>query len=163
MKLNININEEDLLIDISPETSLLALLRRQKLHNAKHGCGNGNCGSCAVLLDDEPIFSCLVPCGILRNSKIVTLEHFSKQAAYQEIMKGFEKAGASLCGWCNAGKIFASYSVIKKYSNPTREQAAEAVKGLRECCVEKDTLINGIIYAAQIHFEKERLKKNGKQ
>lgn len=163
MKLNITLNDERISITVAPETTLLDFLRSQKLIAAKRGCEKGNCGSCAVLLDDEPVLSCLVPCGILRDANIVTLEHFSKQAVYQEIIKGFEKAGAALCGWCNPGKIFAAYSVIKRHSNPTREQAALAVKDLRECCVESDTLINGIIYAAQIHFEKERLKKNGKQ
>ena len=163
MKLNITVNDEPLSINVEPETSLLDFLRAQKILSVKCGCEKANCGSCAVLLDDEPVLSCLVPCGILRNAKVVTLEYFSKQAACQEIIKGFEKAGASLCGWCNPGKIFAAYSVIKRHSNPTREEAAQAVKDLRECCVESDTLINGIIYAAQIHFEKERLKKNGKQ
>ena len=163
MRFYLTINEQKTMFDEDPETSLLELLRKQKLLSVKCGCDKANCGSCAVLLDDEPVFSCVSPCGILRNSKVVTLEHFSKQAACQEIMKGFEKAGVSLCGWCNPGKIFAAYDVIRKHSNPTREQAAKAVADLRECCVESDTLINGIIYAAQIHFEKERLKKNGKQ
>ncbi|MBQ7619093.1 MAG: 2Fe-2S iron-sulfur cluster binding domain-containing protein [Treponema sp.] len=163
MKLNININEENLSIQTDPEISLLELLRNQKLLSVKCGCKNHNCGSCAVLLDDAPVLTCKIPCGILRNARIVTLEHFSKTAVYQEIMKGFEKAGITLCGYCNSGKIFAAYEVLKRYSNPTREQVEEIVCDLRECCVENDTLINGMIYAAQIHFEKERLKKNGKQ
>ena len=163
MRFDLTLNDEKITIEAEPETKLLDLLRNRKLLSVKQGCDKANCGSCAVLLDGEPVFSCLIPCGILRNSNIVTLEHFTKQAAYQEIMKGFEKAGVSLCGWCNPGKIFAAYSVIKKYSNPTREQAAKAILDLRECCVERDTLINGIIYASQIHFEKERLKKNAKQ
>ena len=163
MKLSVNINEENVSIQVDPEITLLELLRGQKLLSVKCGCKRHNCGSCAVLLDGAPVLSCKIPCGILRNAKIVTLEHFSKTAAYQEIMKGFEKAGVALCGYCNAGKIFAAYEILNKHSNPTREQVAELVSDLRECCVENDTLINGIIYAAQIHFEKERMKKNGKQ
>ncbi|MCR5045615.1 MAG: 2Fe-2S iron-sulfur cluster binding domain-containing protein [Treponema sp.] len=162
MKLNIILNEEQVSIQTEPDCSLLELLRSMNLYSVKCGCQKSNCGSCAVLLDDEPVLSCLVPCGILRNAKITTLEYFSKTPFYQEINKGFEKAGVSLCGYCNAGKIFAAYDIIKNFSNPTREQVAERIGDLRECCVENDTLINGIIYAAQIHFEKERLKKNGK-
>ncbi len=163
MKLNLTINDENLSLDTEPETSLLELLRQQKLISVKCGCAKANCGSCAVLLDGLAVLSCLIPCGIVRNAKIETLEHFSKQAAYQEIMKGFEKAGISLCGYCNPGKIFAAWEIISNFSNPSREQVAERISDLRECCVEKDALINGILYAAQIHFEKERLKKNGKQ
>ena len=88
MKLNININEENLSIQTEPEVSLLELLRNQKLLSVKCGCKNHNCGSCAVLLDDTPVLACKIPCGILRNAKIVTLEHFSKTAVYQEIVKG---------------------------------------------------------------------------
>ncbi|MBR3543162.1 MAG: 2Fe-2S iron-sulfur cluster binding domain-containing protein [Treponema sp.] len=163
MRLSLTINNEKVTLEEEPETSLLELLRKQKLFSVKCGCNQANCGSCAVLLDDEPVLSCMIPCGILRGAQIETLESFSKKAVCQEILKGFEKAGVNLCGWCNPGKIFAAYAVIKRHSNPTREQASETVLDLRECCVESDTLINGIIYAAQIHFEKERLKKNAKQ
>lgn len=163
MKLNLTINDEQLSIQTEADASLLELLRGLKLLSVKCGCQKANCGSCAVLLNNQPVLSCLIPCGILRNAQVTTLEGFAKTPMYQEIMRGFEKAGANLCGWCNAGKIFAAYDVITKHSNPTREQVAERVADLRECCVESDTLINGIIYAAQFHFEKERLKKNGKQ
>lgn len=162
MKLTLTINEEKTVLDAEPDMSLLELLRRQKLLSVKCGCGKANCGSCAVLLDGKAVLSCLIPCGIVRNSEIVTMEHFSKQAACQEILKGFEKAGVTLCGYCNPGKIFAAWEIISTFSNPNREQVAERVSDLRECCVESDALINGIIYAAQIHFEKERMKKNAK-
>ena len=96
MKLSITINDENLTLEEAPETSLLELLRKQNLLSVKCGCAKTNCGSCAVLLDDEPVLSCMIPCGILRNSKVVTLEHFSKQAVYQEILKGFENDDDSL-------------------------------------------------------------------
>ncbi|MEE3411060.1 MAG: 2Fe-2S iron-sulfur cluster-binding protein [Treponema sp.] len=163
MKLNFTINEEKISLNVEPECTLLELLRRQKLLSVKCGCNKANCGACAVLLDGKAVLSCLIPCGIVRNANIITMEHFSKQAACQEILKGFEKAGVNLCGYCNPGKIFAAWEIINAYSNPSREQVAERVSDLRECCVESDALINGIIYAAQIHFEKERLKKNAKQ
>ena len=162
MKLTLTINEEKTVLDADPDMTLLDLLRRQKILSVKCGCGKANCGSCAVLLDGKAVLSCLIPCGIVRNSEIVTMEHFSKQAACQEILKGFEKAGVNLCGYCNPGKIFAAWEIISTFSNPNREQIAERVSDLRECCVENDALINGIIYAAQIHFEKERMKKNAK-
>ncbi|MBO7123357.1 MAG: 2Fe-2S iron-sulfur cluster binding domain-containing protein [Treponema sp.] len=162
MKLTLTINEEKTVLDADPDMTLLELLRRQKILSVKCGCGKANCGSCAVLLDGKAVLSCLIPCGIVRNSEIVTMEHFSKQAACQEILKGFEKAGVNLCGYCNPGKIFAAWEIISTFSNPNREQIAERVSDLRECCAENDALINGIIYAAQIHFEKERMKKNAK-
>ena len=105
----------------------------------------------------------MVSLGILNGNSVVTLEHFSKQPVYQEIAKGFELAGVQLCGFCRPGKIFTAYEIISKYSNPTREEIYGYIKGFRECCVESDSLINGIIYAAEIHFNTERLKNNGRQ
>lgn len=163
MKINFTINEENFAIDEDPDEKLLNILRNQNFLSAKCGCENATCGSCAVLLNGKCVFSCMIPCAILNGAHIITLEHFSKQTQYQEIIKGFEKAGISLCGYCNSAKIFAAYEVITNFSNPSREQILERIRSLNECCVERDTLINGIIYAAQIHFEKENLRKNGNQ
>ena len=161
MKINLSVNGQQLSLNENPDEKLLWILRRQNFLSVKCGCENSSCGSCAVLLDGKCVLSCAIPIGILNGAKIVTLEFFSKQAQYQEIMKGFEKAGVSLCGYCNAGKIFAAYEIINTFSNPSREQVFERVRSLKECCVESDTLINGIIYATQIHFEKENQIKNG--
>ncbi len=163
MKLNLTINGERLSAETDPETSLLDFLRSKKIASVRCGCEKGNCGSCVVLMNGQSVMSCEVPCAVVNNAEIISLEYFSKQAAYQEIIKGFEKAGIQLCGYCNPGKIFAAYEIISRFSNPTREQVAERIQGLRGCCVERDTLINGIIYAAQNHFEKERLRKNARQ
>lgn len=161
MKINLTINEQDFSLNENPDEKLLGILRKQNFLSAKCGCENSSCGACAVLLDGKCVLSCAIPIGILNGAKIVTLEFFSKQTQYQEIMAGFEKAGVSLCGYCNAGKIFAAYEIIITFSNPTREQIFERIRSLKDCCVEYDTLINGIIYASQIHFEKENQRKNG--
>lgn len=161
MKINLTVNGQQISINENPDEKLLNVLRRQNFLSVKCGCENFTCGSCAVLLDGKCVLSCAIPIGILNGAKIVTLEFFSKQTQYQEIMKGFEKAGVSLCGYCNAAKIFAAYEIINTFSNPSREQVFERVRSLKECCVESDTLINGIIYATQIHFEKENQRKNG--
>lgn len=161
MKINLTINEQEFSLNENPGEKLLGILRKQNFLSAKCGCENSSCGACAVLLDGKCVLSCAIPIGILNGAKIVTLEFFSKQTQYQEIMAGFEKAGVSLCGYCNAGKIFAAYEIIITFSNPTREQIFERIRSLKDCCVEYDTLINGIIYASQIHFEKENQRKNG--
>lgn len=163
MKFTLTLNGEKKSFEENPEKSLLEFLRAQKLNSVRCGCQGGECTSCTVLLDGKAVCSCLVLCGVLNNNSVVTMEYFSKQPLYQEIMRGFETAGVQLCGFCRPGKIFAAYEILSRHSNPTREEIYECVKGFRECCVERDTLINGIIYAAEIHFEKERLKKNGKQ
>ncbi len=161
MRLKLNINEQDYVYEVDPSEKLLFLLRREKFFSVKSGCENGHCGSCTVLLDDHAVTSCTIPVGILNNSKILTVDFFMKKPVYADIAKGFEKAGVSMCGYCNAGKIFACYEAITENKNPTREIIYKYIYQLKDCCVEKDILINGIVYASQLHFEKENRKKNG--
>lgn len=163
MNINLTINEKKFNLDVDPDEKLLTLLRKENFFSVKSGCETGHCGSCTVLLDGKAVNSCLIPCGILNNSTVITLEHFKTFPVYQEISKSFEKAGISLCGFCDAGKYFVTYEIISKISNPTRDQIYEMVFHLKDCCVEKDILINGIIYSSQLHFEKEKLaRKNGR-
>lgn len=162
MKIPLVLNEKQVVIEAEPSEKLLFVLRREKLNSCKHGCHTASCGACHVLVDDKAAASCRLPVGILRGSHIVTLEHFSKTEVYQDIMKGFEKAGISLCGYCNAGKIFSAYEIIKNLSHPNRAQISQIVSQLNDCCVEREILINGILYAFAIHFDKEKMRKNGK-
>lgn len=162
MKFSLTINEKDQIIEAEPSEMLLGVLRRNTFFSAKKGCEIGKCGACTVLLDDKPVTSCKIPVGVCNNSKIVTLDFFMKQPVYAEISKGFEMAGVSLCGFCNAGKIFAAYEIITTFQNPTRQQIQDVIIQLKDCCVEKDSLINAIVYAAQIHFEKEKKRRNAK-
>ena len=72
-------------------------------------------------------------------------------------MKGFEKAGVSMCGYCNAGKIFAAYSIITSGKKPVKQFIYEHIKNLSLCCTDTKTLAEGIIYACDLN-----LKNNGK-
>lgn len=162
MKIPVILNDKDYVLDAGPSERLIDVLRRERLFSVKHGCETGSCGSCYVLIDDKIAASCHTPVGIVKDCRITTLEYFSKTDIYSDIMKGFERAGVSLCGYCNAGKIFSAYEVLKYIQEPTREKIAAITGHLNDCCVEQNTLINGILYAFSIHFDKERLRKNGK-
>lgn len=161
MKIPITLNNEKYILNAEPSEKLLHVLRREKLVSVKHGCQTASCGSCQVLLDGKAVTSCHIPVGLVIDSSIITLEYFSKTEFYSEIMRGFEKAGISLCGYCNAGKIFLTYEIINTMTQPTREKIAAIVNKLNDCCVEQDILINGILYAYAIHYEKGKLRKNG--
>ena len=69
---------------------------------------------------------------------------------YEIIMKGFDLANIKLCGYCNAGKIFCAYQILKKNKIPSREQILNQIKTLSPCCTDINTLANGIIYAFEI-------------
>lgn len=155
MKIPLKINNEKYVISAEPSEKLLSILRREKLYSVKCGCEEGRCGNCMVLLDDKPVPSCSIPIGIIRDSKITTLEEFKKTEIYQDIITGFNLAGITMCGYCNAGKIFTSYEILTEYYRPSIEQIQEALKGIDCCCTDKDTLINGILYAVATKHKRE--------
>lgn len=151
MNILVTINGEKTQIQEPADVSLLSVLRKQKFLQLKRGCEEGNCGACTVLLDNKPVPSCRIPIALAMNKNIVTLEGFSKDDMYADIMKGFSKAGIKLCGYCNAGKIFATKEIISQKRMPSREQIADEIKHLSPCCVDYETLINGILFAFEIH------------
>ncbi len=161
MRIQLTLNDKPVILEADPAEMLISTLRRENLVSVKHGCHSESCGSCYVLIEGHIAASCRTPVGILQGSSVVTLEYFSKTDMYNDIMKGFEKAGISLCGYCNAGKIFSTYEVLKYIQQPTREKIEVITGKLNDCCIEKDTFINGILYAYSIHFTKEKQRKNG--
>ena len=151
MNFTITLNGKKTIIQAQPSEDLLSVLRKEKLFSVKLGCGAGHCGSCTILYNGKPVPSCKIPVGIAMNQEIETLESFKQTEAYQDILKGFSKAGIKLCGYCNAGKIFADASVLIAKEKPTRTSIREQVEHLSPCCTDIDTLINGILYAVEAY------------
>ncbi len=151
MNFTLTLNGQKTLLQAAPSESLLAVLRRMNLLSVKVGCEAGVCGSCTIMYNGKPVPSCKIPVGITMNQEIETLEHFSKTEAYSDIMKGFQKAGIKLCGYCNSGKIFAAASVLAAKNKPTRASIRALISHLSPCCTDMDTLINGILYAVEAY------------
>ncbi|MCQ2610173.1 MAG: 2Fe-2S iron-sulfur cluster-binding protein [Treponema sp.] len=160
MKYQLLINKKLLVIDAEPDEKLADVLRRENFLSVKNGCGTGTCGSCTILLDDKAVPSCSIPIGLVQGNEIITMEYFSKTEIFADITKGFEKAGIQLCGYCNAGKYFAAYEVLTNFTHPDRKQIESIIDHINDCCVEKDILINGILYAFSLNFTKEKMRKN---
>ncbi len=150
MNIPVIINGDKYMLQANPDEMLIDVLRKHNLYSVKLGCAEGVCGSCTVLLNGKPIPACKLPIALAMNQEIETLEHFSKTSEYAFISKGFAKAGIKLCGYCNAGKIFAAASILENKQKPTRASVREQIKHLSPCCTDIDTLINGIIYAADL-------------
>jgi len=154
MKIPMKINGEDVTLDCDPDKNMMKILRDLGWLSVKSGCEEGICGSCTVLLDGSPVPSCCLPASLARNSEIVTLEYFRKTQEYKIISGGFRKAGITLCGYCNAAKVFAAYQILTIKKNLTREDIGEQLQGIAPCCTDKDTLVNGIIYAIRDYTSK---------
>ena len=150
MNVTVTLNGNKTILEAPADDTLMTVLRRIGCSSVKCGCGRGSCGSCTVLLNDNPVAACKIPLGIIHNEDIVTLEYFERTKEYSIIMKGFELAGIKLCGLCNSGKIFSAYQLIKMNKIPTRAEIREQVRSLAPCCTDLNTLINGIVIALDV-------------
>ena len=150
MNVPVILNGNKTILEAPADETLMSVLRRIGCASVKCGCGQGTCGSCTVLLNDNPVATCKIPLGIIQNADIVTLEYFERTKEYSIIIKGFELAGIKLCGLCDSGKIFSAYQLVKMSKIPSRDERYEQVRSLAPCCTDLNTLINGIILALEI-------------
>lgn len=120
----LTVNGQTHQVDVDPDTPLLYVLRNElALNGAKYGCGVGQCGACTVLLDDKPVFSCLVPIAALGTRKVRTLEGFaSPDGAPGPVSIAFEAEQAAQCGYCIAGMIVRAQALLERNNRPTEKE-----------------------------------------
>lgn len=114
--------------DVDPATPLLYVLRDDlHLHAAKFGCGLGQCGSCTVLVDDRPVFSCLLPVGAVGRRAVTTVEGLGSAAAPGDIQRAFLHEQAGQCGYCIPGMIARAEALLRHTTTPTEEEMRSAM------------------------------------
>lgn len=160
MKIPVMLNSEKMIIDADPTENLCTVLRKLGLLSVKAGCGKGKCGSCTVLLDNNPVPSCIIPMGIVRNASIETLEFFSLTKEAEDIQTGFKQAGITMCGYCNSARIFSTYALLSRVYKPTSEELEQLADSIECSCTDRRTFINGVLYATAAKHEREG-RRNG--
>jgi nicotinate dehydrogenase subunit A len=120
VKLNVNGRAEE--VDADPRTPLLYVLRGDlKLNAAKFGCGLGQCGACTVLVNGEPVFSCVTPVALLEGKQITTLEGLGTVDKPAPIQRAFIAEQAAQCGYCIPGMMMRAQALLQK--NPRASDA----------------------------------------
>ena len=128
--INIRVNGESKSIDVPPMKRLLDVLREDlHLTGTKEGCGEGECGACAVLLNGELVNSCLVPALQASGAAVCTIEGVAQNNTLHPIQQCFLERGGAQCGICTPGMILATHHLLDKYPNPTMEQIQEGLAG----------------------------------
>ena len=129
-QISLTINGVVKTIDAYPMERLLDVLRqRLGLTGAKEGCGEGECGSCSVLMDGALVNSCLVPVLQAQNSNIVTIEGLAQGPQLQALQEKFLEFGAAQCGICTPGMILAARYLLNEKANPSTEEIREGLAG----------------------------------
>ena len=135
--ITLRINGSPHMVDVPPMKRLLDVLREDlKLTGAKEGCGEGECGSCSVLMTRggeraELVNSCLVPVLQAEGAEITTIEGLApnEAAKLHPIQKCFLEHGGAQCGICTPGMILATHHLLAKHPRPTLEQIQEGLAG----------------------------------
>ena len=113
-----------------PMKRLLDVLREDlHLTGTKEGCGEGECGACAVLLNDELVNSCLVPLMEASGARICTIEGVAADGQLHRLQQAFIDAGAAQCGICTPGMIMASLQLLSRSPHPTLDEIREGLSG----------------------------------
>jgi carbon-monoxide dehydrogenase small subunit len=131
---------------------LLDVLRQQLgLTGAKEGCGEGECGSCSVLMNGELVNSCLVPVLQAEGASILTIEGLAQGSEMTRLQQAFLECGGAQCGICTPGIIMASNHLLSKNPRPTLEQIQESLAGNLCRCTGYAQICQAVAEAAAAH------------
>jgi aerobic carbon-monoxide dehydrogenase small subunit len=140
--------------DVWPGESLLYVLReRMGLPGAKNACEQGECGSCTVYLDGEPVCACLVAAGQAADREITTVEGLAPGTGDGErlhpVQEAFVEAGAVQCGFCTPGLVVAAHDLLERVPQPSDLEIREALAGNLCRCTGYEKILDAVRLAAQ--------------
>jgi aerobic-type carbon monoxide dehydrogenase small subunit (CoxS/CutS family) len=117
-------------VDADPDRSLLSVLRDVlDLTGAKYGCGEGRCGACTVLVDGQPVRSCLARVGAVAGKPVTTVEGLERDGVLHPVQQAFLTEGALQCGYCTPGMIVAAAGLLAENHAPTDPEIVKAMDG----------------------------------
>ncbi len=130
VRVRCRVNGSDVTLEGHPMARLLDVLRSElRLTGTKEGCGEGECGACAVLMNGELVNSCLVPLLHAEGATIVTIEGVSDEPAMRAVQEAFIACGGAQCGICTPGMVLAAVSLLQRHGRPTDDQIREGLAG----------------------------------
>jgi carbon-monoxide dehydrogenase small subunit len=137
-------------VEVSPYATLLDVLREQLgCIEVKEGCGSGDCGACAVLLDGVAVTSCLVLARQADGSSITTAAGVGTPEQLDRVQKAFIDNGAVQCGFCTPGMIIAVKALLNSNPSPTREEVKLGLSGNFCRCTGYEQVIDAVLEAAK--------------
>lgn len=137
-------------IDVEPNELLINVLREKLgLTGTKYGCGIGECGACTVLVDGEPVLSCLLLAVDVNGKEVITIEGLDRDQGLNTIQKAFLEEGAIQCGYCIPGFILVAKKLLDENPNPNIEEIIDYIRGNLCRCTGYVNILRAIIKASR--------------
>ena len=148
--LHLRVNGENVDILAPVHKTLLEVLREElHLTGTKHGCELGECGTCTVLIDGEPVLSCLVLPVDVQGQDILTIEGMALGHTPHPLQTAFSELGASQCGYCTPGILLTALALLRTQPHPERQQIKQALAGNLCRCTGYIKILEAVELAAQ--------------
>ena len=130
VEIEFTINNEKRRLSVKPNDLLINMIRNDLfLTGSKYGCGIGECGACTVLLNGEPVLSCLTLAATVHGKEITTIEGLAKENELHPIQIAFLKNAAVQCGFCTPSMILTATALLKENPNPTEDEIRDYIRG----------------------------------
>lgn len=144
------LNSKPVDLYIEPHLTLLQVLRDQlSLKGTKEACSTGDCGACTVLLDGEPICSCLKLAVEVEGRQVLTVEGLGTEDTLAPLQKAFIEMGGLQCGFCTPGMLMSATALLMKNPHPTEAEIRSALTGNICRCTGYDKIIRAVQMAAE--------------
>ena len=127
--ISFTLNNKPVSVEVNGDESLLTVIRNNlDMTGTKYGCGLGHCGACTVLVDKEPVRSCMLYVEDVAGKEILTIEGLAKGDELHPVQKAFVQHDALQCGYCTPGMIMNATGFLLQNPNPSREEIIEGME-----------------------------------
>ncbi len=150
IQVELTVNGSPARYEVAPERTLLWALREKLgLRGTKEGCSEGECGACTVLLDGQPVTSCLVLATRAADKQVTTIEGLAQRGVLDPVQQAFIEQGAVQCGFCIPGMIISARALLDRIPEPTEQQIRVALSGNFCRCTGYNKIIEAVRAAGQ--------------
>lgn len=149
-QITVNVNGSDEVVTVPANMTLLQMLREKlSLTGTKNGCAAGECGACTVLVNNEPINSCMMLAVEVDGQQVVTVEGLAQNGELDIVQKTIIEKGGVQCGFCTPGMLISARALLNRNPHPTEEEVVEALVGNLCRCTGYTRIIESVMAAAE--------------
>jgi len=150
MRIKFKLNGRKVELDVPPGRRLLDLLREDLgLTGTKEGCGEGECGACAVIVDGKLRLSCLTTAIQVDGKEVLTVEGLAREGKLHPIQEALIETAGLQCGFCTPGFVMAAYALLLENPRPTREEVRAWLSGNLCRCTGYEKIVDAVLLAAE--------------